>query len=168
MLGTVGYMSPEQARGQSSDERADIFSFGAVLYEMLSGQRAFQGNSSVETLSAILKEQPPDLTLVVPGLSPALARIVDRCLEKNRDERFQSAADLGFALDAISGFSTPAVVEPRRARVPWRLVAGVAALARCARRSVRGRHTAAARRRAADVSTAHVSARHGSGRAICG
>ena len=82
VLGTVGYMSPEQARGELADHRADIFSFGAVLYEMLSGQRAFQGNSPVETLSAILKEQPPDLTLVVPGLSPALARIVDRCLEK--------------------------------------------------------------------------------------
>ncbi len=69
VLGTVGYMSPEQARGELADHRADIFSFGAVLYEMLAGQRAFQGNSPAETLSAILKEQPPDLTLVVPGLS---------------------------------------------------------------------------------------------------
>jgi Tol biopolymer transport system component len=125
VLGTVGYMSPEQARGEQSDQRSDIFSFGAVLYEMLSGQRAFQGNSPVETLSAILKEQPPDLTLVVPGLSPALARIVDRCLEKNKDDRFQSASDLGFALDAISGFSTPAIAEPRRRHVPWKLVAAV-------------------------------------------
>ena len=167
VLGTVGYMSPEQARGQSSDERADIFSFGAVLYEMLSGQRAFQGTSSVETLSAILKEQPPDLTLVVPGLSPALARIVDRCLEKNRDERFQSAADLGFALDAISGFSTPAAVEPRRARVPWRLVAGVVVLA-VALAGAFAAGTRLLRDAATDVSTAHVSTRHRSGRAVCG
>ncbi len=129
MLGTVGYMSPEQARGEPSDHRADIFSFGAVLYEMLSGQRAFQGNSPVETLSAILKEQPPDLTLVVPGLSPGLARIVDRCLEKNRDDRFQSAADLRFALEAISGVSTPAVGAARRRRVPWKGVAAAAAVA---------------------------------------
>ena len=87
---------PSRRKGELADHRSDIFSFGAVLYEMLSGQRAFQGDSPVETLSAILKEQPPDLTLVVPGLSPALARIVDRCLEKNRDERFQTAADLRF------------------------------------------------------------------------
>jgi hypothetical protein len=129
VLGTVGYMSPEQARGEPSDHRSDIFSFGAVLYEMLSGQRAFQGNSPVETLSAILKEQPPDLTMVVPGLSPGLARIVDRCLEKNRDDRFQSAADLRFALEAISGVSTPAAAASRRRRVPWKAVAAVAAVA---------------------------------------
>jgi serine/threonine protein kinase len=94
VLGTVGYMAPEQARGETSDAASDIFSFGAVLYEMLSGERAFQGTSSIETLSAILREQPADLTHVVPGLSPALARIVDRCLEKNKDDRFQTAADL--------------------------------------------------------------------------
>ena len=113
VLGTVGYMSPEQARGEPADHRADIFSFGAVLYEMLAGQRAFQGSSPVETLSAILKEQPPDLTMVVPGLSPGLARIVDRCLEKSRDDRFQTAADLRFALEAIAGVSTPAIAAAR-------------------------------------------------------
>ena len=129
VLGTVGYMSPEQAKGELADHRSDIFSFGAVLYEMLSGQRAFQGNSPVETLSAILKEQPPDLTLVVPGLSPGLARIVDRCLEKNRDDRFQSAADLRFALEAISGVSTPAAVEARPRRFRWRWAAAAVALA---------------------------------------
>jgi hypothetical protein len=129
ILGTVGYMSPEQARGEPSDHRSDIFSFGAVLYEMLSGQRAFQGNSPVETLSAILKEQPPDLTLVVPGLSPALARVVDRCLEKNRDDRFQSAADLRFALEAITGVSAPAVAAATPGRVPWKALAAAAALA---------------------------------------
>jgi Tol biopolymer transport system component len=129
VLGTVGYMSPEQAKGQTADDRSDIFSFGAVLYEMLSGRRAFEADSPAETLSAILKEQPSDLTQVVPGLSPALGRIVDRCLEKNKESRFQTAADLGFALDAISGFSTPAIVESRRSRVPWRWVAAAVALA---------------------------------------
>ena len=129
VLGTVGYMAPEQARGETSDSRSDIFSFGAVLYEMLSGERAFQGNSSIETLSAILREQPADLTHVVPGLSPALARIVDRCLEKDKDDRFQTASDLGFALDAISGFSTPAVASPRRSRVSWKLVGAIAVAA---------------------------------------
>jgi eukaryotic-like serine/threonine-protein kinase len=131
VLGTVGYMSPEQAKGELADHRADIFSFGAVLYEMLSGQRAFQGDSPVETLSAILKEQPPDLTMVVPGLSPGLARIVDRCLEKNRDDRFQTAADLRFALESISGTSTPAIVVTPGKRWPWKraLAAAGAALA---------------------------------------
>jgi len=129
VLGTVGYMSPEQARGETSDHRADIFSFGAALYEMLSGQRAFQGNSSVETLSAILKEQPQDLARLVPGLAPNLARIVDRCLEKNKEDRFQTAADLGFALEAISGFSTPAVVDAKPPKaVRWPYVAVVAGL----------------------------------------
>ena len=129
ILGTVGYMSPEQAKGEPADHRSDIFSFGTVLYEMLSGQRAFQGDSPVETLSAILKEQPPDLTLVVPGLAPGLARIVDRCLEKNRDDRFQSAADLRFALEAISGISTPAVTARPARRLPWRWALAAAALA---------------------------------------
>ena len=129
VLGTVGYMSPEQAKGQRADERSDIFSFGAVLYEMLAGKRAFQGDSPAETLSAILKEQPSDLTQVVPGLTPALARIVDRCLEKKPDDRFQTAADLGFALDAISGFSSPVIVPPRRSRVPWRAIAAAIAVA---------------------------------------
>jgi len=132
VLGTVGYMSPEQARGEPTDPRSDIFAFGAVLYEMLAGQRAFQGASAADTLSAILKEQPPDLTMVVPGLSPALARIVDRCLEKSRDDRFQSAADLRFALEAISGVSTPAAAEPPPRRWPWRPAVAVVALAAAA------------------------------------
>ena len=128
VLGTVGYMSPEQAKGELADHRSDIFSFGAVLHEMLSGQRAFHGDSPMETLSAILKEQPPDLTQVVPGLAPGLARIVDRCLEKHRDDRFQSASDLGFALEAISGVSTVAPVVARPMRRRWRWVAAAAAL----------------------------------------
>ena len=165
VLGTVGYMSPEQARGEPSDHRSDIFSFGAVLYEMLSGQRAFQGNSPVETLSAILKEQPPDLTLVVPGLSPGLARIVDRCLEKNRDDRFQTAADLRFALEAISGVSTPAVGAARRRRLPWK---GVAASPRVALALGAGfaLGRAPARAAAAALPAAHVPPRRGAGRAV--
>jgi len=80
VMGTVGYMSPEQVRGQEADARSDIFSFGAILYEMLSGRRVFQGNSAIDTMSAILKEDPPELSSAV---SPAIERVVRRCLEKN-------------------------------------------------------------------------------------
>jgi serine/threonine protein kinase/Tol biopolymer transport system component len=103
VLGTVGYMAPEQVRGQTVDARADIFALGAILYELLSGQRAFSGPSAVETLNAILKEDPPELMRANASLPPALDRIVRRCLEKSPDERFQSVRDLAFALEAISG-----------------------------------------------------------------
>jgi serine/threonine protein kinase len=103
VLGTVGYMAPEQVRGQAVDTRANIFALGAILYELLAGQRAFSGPSAVETLNAILKEDPPELTRANALLPPALDRIVRRCLEKSPDERFQSARDLAFALEAISG-----------------------------------------------------------------
>ena len=102
VLGTVGYMSPEQVRGDPADHRSDIFSFGAVLYEMLTGQRAFKGRSAVETLNAILKEDPPQITQGNPNLPPALERIVYHCLEKNPAERFQSAHDLAFDIEALS------------------------------------------------------------------
>ncbi|MGB7219599.1 MAG: protein kinase [Vicinamibacterales bacterium] len=102
VLGTVGYMAPEQVRGQQADHHADIFAFGAVLYEMLSGQRAFGGHFS-EALNAILKEHPPDLTTLMRHMPPALDRIVNRCLEKSADARFHSAGDLAFALKALSG-----------------------------------------------------------------
>jgi Tol biopolymer transport system component len=105
VLGTVGYMSPEQVRGQAADARADIFALGAILYEMLSGQRAFRRESSVETMSAILKEDPPELSTVARNIPPALERIVNHCLEKNPDQRFQSARDLAFDLEALSGLS---------------------------------------------------------------
>ena len=98
VLGTAGYMSPEQVRGEGVDHRSDLFSFGVVLYEMLCGKRAFTGDSSVEVMNAILKDDPPELPASVP---PALGRIVRRCLEKDPDRRFQSTADLGFALPAI-------------------------------------------------------------------
>src|ERR1700722_12936759 len=106
VMGTVGYMSPEQVRGKSSDWRSDIFSFGAVLYEMLSGKRAFRGESAVETMSAILKEDPPDLAETNRNVSPALERIVRHCLEKNPAERFQSARDVTFNLEALTDIST--------------------------------------------------------------
>jgi eukaryotic-like serine/threonine-protein kinase len=97
VLGTAGYMSPEQVRGKPADQRSDIFSFGAILYELLSGKRAFQGDSAVETMSAILKEDPPPLE------DPALDRVMRRCLEKAPEQRFQSASDLAFNLEALSG-----------------------------------------------------------------
>ncbi|MBZ5568857.1 MAG: serine/threonine-protein kinase [Acidobacteriia bacterium] len=120
VLGTAGYMSPEQVRGQEVDARTDIFAFGALLYEMMSGQRAFKGETSVETMNAILKEDPPELETETLKVSPGLERIVRRCLEKEPARRFQSARDVGFALEAISGTSggsdlkAPALPPERR------------------------------------------------------
>ena len=105
VMGTVGYMSPEQVKGRAVDHRSDIFSFGAILYEMLSGRRAFHGESAAETMSAILKEDPPDLSETNQNISPALERLVNRCLEKNPEGRFHSASDLAFALEALTGSS---------------------------------------------------------------
>src|ERR1700704_6584859 len=102
VLGTVGYMSPEQVRGQALDHRTDIFSLGTVFYEMLSAKRAFQGATSADTMSAILKEEPADLSSAGRNLPPALGRIVHRCLEKDPAERFQSAHDLAFNLELVS------------------------------------------------------------------
>jgi eukaryotic-like serine/threonine-protein kinase len=102
VLGTIGYMSPEQVRGQVADARSDLFALGAVIYEMLTGRRAFHAESSAETMSAILREDPPALTSVVPNLAPAIERIVQRCLEKLPAARFRSASDLAFALEALS------------------------------------------------------------------
>jgi len=102
VLGTIGYMSPEQVRGVAIDARADIFSLGAVLYEMLAGQRAFRRETAAETMTAILKEDPPDLRVPVPGVPVALERILRRCLEKSPDERFHSARDVAYAIEAVS------------------------------------------------------------------
>jgi serine/threonine-protein kinase len=134
VLGTIGYMSPEQVRGLAADHRADIFAFGAVLYEMLSGQRAFQRDTGVETMTAILKEDPLALPSAERHIPPALVRIVERCLEKAPSSRFQTATDLAFALENATGQSStsarvPAAVAGVRALKPsWRLVL-VAALA---------------------------------------
>jgi serine/threonine protein kinase len=103
VMGTMGYMSPEQLKGQPVDHRSDIFSFGAILYEMLSGKRAFRGDSMAETMSAILREDPPDLSETNKTVSPALERVVRHCLEKNPAERFHSARDLAFAIESLSG-----------------------------------------------------------------
>ncbi|MGH9318080.1 MAG: protein kinase domain-containing protein [Thermoanaerobaculia bacterium] len=107
VLGTFGYMSPEQVRGRVADPRSDIFSFGAILYEMLSGHRAFRGDSAASTMSAILTREPPELSTVNPNVHPGLERIVRHCLEKDPEERFQSARDLAFDLEALSGVSAP-------------------------------------------------------------
>jgi hypothetical protein len=102
VVGTVGYMAPEQVRGLPCDPRADIFGFGCVLYEMLSGQRAFKGATTADTISAILKEDPPPLTDLREAVSSGLRQIVDRCLEKRPEDRFSSAHDLALALEAVS------------------------------------------------------------------
>jgi eukaryotic-like serine/threonine-protein kinase len=108
VMGTVGYMSPEQVRGTPTDHRSDIFSLGAILYEMLSGRRAFRRDTTAETMTAILREEPPEMTGTNAALPPGLQRIVHRCLEKEPAQRFQSAADLGFALEALSGSASTA------------------------------------------------------------
>ncbi|HXM78675.1 MAG TPA: serine/threonine-protein kinase, partial [Thermoanaerobaculia bacterium] len=105
VLGTLGYMSPEQVRGKPADARSDIFSFGAILYEMLSGKRAFHGDSAADTMSAILMKDPPDLSVTNQNISPGLERVVRHCLEKNPEERFQSARDLAFDLESLSDIS---------------------------------------------------------------
>lgn len=102
VIGTVGYMSPEQVRGQTVDHRSDIFSFGSILYEMLSGQRAFRRDTSAETMTAILKEEPPEFSQTNSTISPSVERIVRRCLEKQPARRFHTASDLAFALEALS------------------------------------------------------------------
>jgi eukaryotic-like serine/threonine-protein kinase len=102
VMGTVGYMSPEQVRGQPADHRSDIFAFAAVLHEMLVGQRTFYKQTSIETMSAILNEEPPSIAQLAPNTPLGLQRVLMRGLEKNPEQRFQSASDLGFALEALS------------------------------------------------------------------
>ena len=133
VLGTVGYMSPEQVRGQTVDARADVFALGAVLYEMLSGRRAFHRDTAADTMSAILREEPPAIADTGVILPPGLDRIVRHCLEKNPKERFQSAQDVAFALQTLSMESHPSTAVraasypslARRAVVPF----GIAILA---------------------------------------
>jgi len=133
VLGTFGYMAPEQVRGLAVDHRTDIFSFGALLYEMLSGERAFKGETAADTITAILSKDPPDLDVATLAIPAALDRIVRRCLEKAPELRFQSANDLAFALENLQSTSTTsgsaATGAPTRARsgragwLPWSLAA---------------------------------------------
>jgi len=130
VMGTVGYMSPEQVSGKVADHRADIFAFGAILYEMLTGKRAFQKPTSAETMTAILNEEPTAVSQIAPSTPPALQRVVQRCLEKKPEQRFQSASDLAFSLEALSDSSaaTATAVAPLPVRRVRPLVAALVAL----------------------------------------
>lgn len=134
VLGTASYMAPEQVRGDPADPRTDIFAFGAVLYEMLSGERAFRRDTPAETMTAVLKQDPPELPQVGNMVSPALDRIVRRCLEKNPEQRFQSARDLSFALSALSGSDSTGAARaagalPKKASLVGWIAGGLVALA---------------------------------------
>ncbi|HEX6733148.1 MAG TPA: protein kinase, partial [Pyrinomonadaceae bacterium] len=135
VMGTAGYMSPEQVRGQRVDHRSDVFSLGLILYEMLSGKRAFHGDSAVETLNAILKEDPAELSGSDGHINPALERVVLHCLEKNPAQRFQSAGDVAFALESLSGLSSNRTLDAElkmttatrntRTWLPWVIAAAL-------------------------------------------
>ncbi|HEY3204674.1 MAG TPA: protein kinase [Thermoanaerobaculia bacterium] len=131
VLGTMGYMSPEQVRGRAADRRSDIFAFGTIFYEMLSGQRAFRGDTAADTITAILTKEPPDLSQTNKDIHPGIDRIVRHCLEKNPEERFESARDVAFDLEALSDVSAPSAARARalpaeRSRRPWGLLAATA------------------------------------------
>ena len=123
VMGTASYMAPEQVRGETVDARTDIFALGAVLFEMLSGRQVFQRNTAAETMTAVLKEDVPELPEPRAAIAPALDRIVRRCLEKSPDQRFQSAKDLSFALGVLSGTDASGAVRAAQAvgqtRKPW-------------------------------------------------
>jgi serine/threonine protein kinase/Tol biopolymer transport system component len=124
VIGTPSYMAPEQVRGEAIDSRTDIFAFGAVLFEMLSGRQAFRRKTTVETMTATLNADPPGFTDRQHPISPALDQIVRRCLEKSPEQRFQSAKDLAFALEALSGTSRAATASLSQATSsrPWTTV----------------------------------------------
>jgi serine/threonine protein kinase len=134
VIGTVAYMSPEQLRGKTVDHRSDIFSFGAILYEMLSGRRAFHGETEVDTMTAVLREEPPNSNLEHAAIPALYQDIVHHCLEKEPENRFQSAKDLVFALQTVSGSlpvriaSSSAHKQSKSQTLPW-VVAGLLALA---------------------------------------
>ncbi len=121
VMGTVGYMAPEQVRGMDVDHRADIFAFGAILYEMLTGKRAFQKTTSADTMSSILNDEATPISQVAQNVPPALQRTVHRCLEKSPEQRFQTASDLAFALEALSDSAvTPlAPIRAAESATPW-------------------------------------------------
>ncbi|HYX68023.1 MAG TPA: protein kinase [Terriglobales bacterium] len=126
VVGTAGYMAPEQARGKPADARTDLFALGAILYELLSGQRAFKGESPADTISAILHQDPPQLPANLPA---ALERIVSHCLEKDPDERFQSARDVVFDLESVTTTSASSAAQERRPERWWRAAMVLAGLA---------------------------------------
>ena len=133
-LGTVGYIAPEQLRGQTADARSDLFAFGVVLYEMLSGKRAFQGVTPAETMSAILKEDPQELSETGRQIPPMLESIVRHCLEKNPARRFQSAQDVSFNLEQLSYSSGSVTVAGAAAAIrprlrAWLILASLGVLA---------------------------------------
>ena len=125
VLGTVGYMAPEQVRGQPADGRADLFALGAILYEMLAGKRAFHKPTSAETMSAILNEEPSAISQIVPAIPPGLQKVVQRCLEKNPEQRFHSASDLAFALEALSDATSaaPSALAVAKPQSHWKWIA---------------------------------------------
>ena len=134
VMGTVGYMSPEHVKGHDVDHRSDIFSFGSILYEMLSGERAFHRETAAETMTAIIKEEPTDLVEINEKINQALVRIVRRCLEKNPERRFQSASDLCFAIEATNSTSsasqlktqiTSSALDSGASRRRWPIAAAV-------------------------------------------
>jgi eukaryotic-like serine/threonine-protein kinase len=133
VLGTMGYMAPEQVRGKTADKRSDLFSFGTILYEMLSGQRAFRGDTAADTITAILTKEPPDLSQTNKDVPPGLDWILRHCLEKNPEERFESARDVAFDLEALSTVSTPTATGVHKlpagpTRRPWALLTLAAVL----------------------------------------
>ena len=133
VIGTVAYMSPEQLRGKGVDHRSDLFSFGAILYEMLAGRRAFRGETEVDTMTAVLREEPPSTNLESAAIPLAYQEIVRHCVEKDPENRFQSAKDLAFALQTLSGSSPvrtlnlPDSKRPKRIALPWVIAALMAA-----------------------------------------
>ena len=132
VMGTVGYMSPEQVRGKAVDHRTDIFAFGTILYEMVTGKQTFRKPTSADTMSAILNEDPPSISSIQPATPPGLQRVVHRCLDKDPDQRFHSAHDLAFALEALTD---SAITTPTGSHAPlgtgWtqrrKLIAGITA-----------------------------------------
>jgi eukaryotic-like serine/threonine-protein kinase len=123
VMGTVGYMAPEQVRAAAIDGRTDLFAFGVVLYEMITGRRAFKRDTTAETMTAILREDPPEIAALRADTPPALVRIVQHCLEKNPIERFQTARDVAFALDSLStsGSAPSASGLGSPSSMPWRV-----------------------------------------------
>jgi Tol biopolymer transport system component len=157
VLGTVGYMSPEQVRGKPADHRSDIFSFGAILYEMLSGERAFKGDSAVETMNAILiRDLPEPSGPPEDTLPPLLDRIVRHCLEKNPEERFQSVRDVAFDLETASGTTSTAtrqLIAPSREKPRWLVPAAGLATALLVAGAFQIGKRSGARGRTADIPT---------------